>query len=166
MNSRGALLPVVVQRRVRVAHAGLGVEAADEVVHAGHLRRPLRAHERADRDFLQAGLGQRVEQAHFRCDGDVGALDLQPVAHAFFGVDDFGIAAHDFTFVGCKWILISRLRFDDTFQLEQRVNAPRLQEVEQLGRQHLGLERLAGGLVAHGAAGEVDLSDVAFREQV
>ena len=95
----GALEPFVVQRSVRVAHTGLGVKRLDELVHARHLRRPLRAHERADRDFPEAGLRQRIEQADLGFEWNIGTFDLQPVAHAFFGMNYFRIAAHDFTFI-------------------------------------------------------------------
>ena len=96
---RSAVLAFVVQRSVGVAHARFRRKRADEIVHTRHLRRPLRADKRADRDFLEACFRQRIEKADFSLERNVRAFDLQPVAHAFFGVDDFRIAAHYFTSV-------------------------------------------------------------------
>jgi hypothetical protein len=89
--SGGVYDPFIVQSGIGVAHARFGCKTGDELVYSRHLRRVLRADEGTDVDLLQSGLGQDVEQANLCCDRDVGTLDLQTVAHAFFGMNNLGI---------------------------------------------------------------------------
>ena len=86
----GPVVAGLVEHRRGVADAGTGHEALGDLVDAGHLRRPLRVGERADRDHFRAGLAERVEQPELGLDGNRRALDLQAFAHRVVGDDDRG----------------------------------------------------------------------------
>jgi hypothetical protein len=61
------------------------MKALDQFFDAGHLRHPAWTNEGADGDFLETCLRQHIEQLNLGFDRNIGALDLQAVAHAFLG---------------------------------------------------------------------------------
>jgi hypothetical protein len=81
----------LVDEQSRVGDARARVEAGDDLFDARHLGRVLGADERADDDSLQAGVGERVDQANLVLDADRRALDLHALAHALFVEHDFRI---------------------------------------------------------------------------
>ena len=81
----GAVVAGLVEDRRGIADAGLGHEALGNLVDTGHLRRPFGMRKRADRDYLCAGLAERIEQSQLGLDRDCSAFDLQTLAHGVIG---------------------------------------------------------------------------------
>src|SRR5262245_51269832 len=70
------------------------MEASDQFFDARHLRHPTRADKRPDGDFFQASFREHVEEPNLVGHCNIGALDLQTVAHALFGQNHFRVIAH------------------------------------------------------------------------
>ena len=96
MNARARSRPRSLKARRVYRTPGLGWKPRMTILHLSHLRRPLRARKRPDRDLLQPGLGQRVEQADLVGHRDGPTLDLHAVAHALLAVANARINGHQF----------------------------------------------------------------------
>src|SRR5450759_2694506 len=78
-------------------------------INARHLRSPLGAHEGADGDFLETGLRERIDEADLVCYRNVRVFNLQPIAHAFFGMKYFRVAGHkSFASSGHKYVALGK----------------------------------------------------------
>src|SRR5918994_1731196 len=84
----------IIQRGRGIGHARLGMKAPHQLVDIGHLRYPSRAHKGTDGDFLETSLREGIKQPDLVGDRNTGALNLETIAHTFFGQNNFRIAAH------------------------------------------------------------------------